>query len=74
MHGGVHAVLYSLLTNKLRSAYDKSFSIVLEIQPESHPESICCDFRVAKILMPSVKEHFPVIFYSRKNNLELLFH
>ena len=57
MHGGIHPVLYALLPNKLRSTYDKLFSMVLEIQPECHPEAIYCDFEVANF--KSLQEHFP---------------
>ena len=39
MQGGIHPVLYALLPNKLRSTDDKLFSMVLEIQPECHPEA-----------------------------------
>lgn len=57
MYGGVHPVLYALLPNKLRSTYDKLYRMVLEIQPECHPEAIYCDFEVANF--KSVQEHFP---------------
>jgi len=57
MHGGVHPVLYALLPNKFPSTYDQLYSMVLEIQPECHPEAIYCDFEVANF--KSLQEHFP---------------
>lgn len=57
MYGGVHPVLYALLTNKLRSTYDKLFSMVQEIQPKRHPEAIYGDLEVGNF--KSLQEHFP---------------
>ena len=57
MHGGMHPFIYALLPNKLRTTYDKLFSMLLEIQPRLQPEVIYCDYEIGNF--KSLQNYFP---------------
>lgn len=47
--GGVHLAVYALLPNKKEQTYVKLFSMINQLQPDFHPTSVSCDFKLGAI-------------------------
>jgi len=56
-HGGVHPILYALLSNKQRNTYVRMFKLLKEMEPNLKPTSMVCDFEQAAHC--AMKDIFP---------------
>jgi hypothetical protein len=69
--GEVHPAIYSLLSNKKETTYEKLFSMVNTFKSDLKPQSIACDFELGVIR--AIKNSFEAYIYYQSIIMKQIF-